>query len=72
MVRQMAKQLEDGRIQDLISRFAAPILFVRMRAGSLCLCDDDRCLNSATFEDRYHLPYMENLLNELHRSSFCT
>ena len=73
MRRQLETLQDDGWIQDSSSPFAAPILFVR-KSGSdkLRLCVDYRALNSITQRDRYPLPHMDDLLNDVHGSSFFT
>lgn len=73
MRRQLELLQDDGWITDSCSPFAAPILFVR-KPGSdkLRLCVDYRALNSLTNKDRYPLPHMDDLLNEVHGSSHFT
>jgi hypothetical protein len=73
MRRQLELLQDDGWIQDSSSPFAAPILFVK-KPGSekLRLCVDYRALNSVTNKDRYPLPHMDDLLNEVHGSTYLT
>lgn len=73
MKRQLKLLQDDGWIQDSDSPFAAPILFVKKPGtDKLRLCVDYRALNAITNKDRYPLPHMEDLLNEVHGSSFFT
>ncbi|KAK5865215.1 hypothetical protein PBY51_016398 [Eleginops maclovinus] len=61
-------------IQDLLvkgwiikskSPFAAPVVCVRKRDGTLRLCIDDRLLNQKTVPDRHPLPRIQDLLDTL-------
>jgi hypothetical protein len=69
MQRQLRVLADGGWITDSHSPFAAPMIFVKKADGILCLCVDFRPLNADTLKDRYLLPHMENLLNEVHGSS---
>jgi hypothetical protein len=72
MCRQLQLLQDDGWITDSCSPFAAPILFVKKADGSLRLCVDYRALNAVTLKDRYPLPHMDDLLNQVHGSSLFT
>ncbi|KAJ9514787.1 hypothetical protein QJQ45_028458, partial [Haematococcus lacustris] len=56
---QLKKQLDDllakGFIRPSTSPFAAPVLFVRKKDGSLRLCVDFRALNQQTLKNRAHV-----------------
>ena len=52
-----------GSIRPSSSTHAAPVLFVRKKDGSLCLCVDFRGLNKITKKDRYPLPCITDLLD---------
>ncbi|KAJ9525450.1 hypothetical protein QJQ45_003145 [Haematococcus lacustris] len=66
---QLKKQLDDllakGFIRSSTSPFAAPVLFVRKKDGSLRLCVDFRALNQQTLKNRYPLPRIDDLLDQL-------
>ena len=72
MQRQLQLLTDDGWIVDSMSPFAAPILFVKKKDGSLRLCVDYRPLNGITLKDRFPLPNMDDLLNELHGDKWFT
>jgi hypothetical protein len=72
MQRQLRGLADGGWITDSHSPFAAPIIFVKKADGSLRLCVDFRPLNRDTLKDRYPLPHMGDLLNEVHGSSHFT
>ncbi|KAJ9515650.1 hypothetical protein QJQ45_002714 [Haematococcus lacustris] len=66
---QLKKQLDDllakGFIRPSTSPFAAPVLFVRKKDGSLRLCVDFRALNQQTLKNRCPLPRIDDLLDQL-------
>src|SRR5258708_29229394 len=45
------------------SPWGSPVLFVKKKDGSLCLCVDFHTLNRVTEKDRYPLPLIPDLLN---------
>ena len=52
-----------GFIQPTSSPHGAPVLFVKKKDGSLCLCVDFRGLNRISKKDRYPLPLISDLLD---------
>ena len=61
-------------IEDLLNRqwitksessFASPVVIVRKKCGSMRLCIDYRQLNSKTVPDRYPLPRIQEMLDNL-------
>jgi len=63
---QIKKLLEKGWVTDSHSCYVAPIIFVKKPDTTLRMCVNYRGLNSITAKDRYPLPYIEDLLDELH------
>jgi len=57
------ENLNTGFIHPTASSHAAPVLFVKKKDGSLCLCVDFRGLNKITKKDRYPLPLISDLLD---------
>jgi len=57
------ENLNTGFICPTASSHAAPVLFIKKKDGSLCLCIDFRGLNKITKKDRYPLPLISDLLD---------
>ena len=57
------KHLSYGFIKKSTSAHGAPVLFVRKKDGSLCLCVDYQGLNKLTKKDRYPPPLISDLLD---------
>jgi len=57
------KNLNTGFIQPTSSPHGAPVLFVKKKDGSLCLCVDCHGLNYITKKDCYLLLLISNLLD---------
>ena len=65
----MKDQLEElqrlGFIRPSISPWGAPVLFVRKKDGSLRMCIDYRELNRVTIKNKYPLPRIDDLFDQL-------
>ncbi len=66
--KQVLELLERGLIRPSASPYGAPILFVRKADGSLRMCVDYRVLNSRTVKDKFPLPRIDDLLDNLHNA----
>ena len=63
------KELEDrGFIRPSVSPWGAPVLFVKKKDGSLRLCVDYRELNKVTISNKYPLPRIDDLFDQLQGS----
>ena len=67
--KQIADLLLKGYIEPSTSPYGAPVLFVRKKDGSLRLCIDYRALNKITIKNKYPLPRIDDLLDQLNGST---
>jgi transposase InsO family protein len=70
--KQTADYLDKGWIRPSSSEYGAPVIFARKADGSLRFCVDYRALNEITVKDRYPLPRIDELLDQLNGAKFFT
>jgi hypothetical protein len=62
---QLQELLDKGFIRSSNSPWGAPVLFVKKKDGTLRLCIDYRQLNKVTVKNRYLLPRIDDLFDQL-------
>ncbi|GJU58274.1 putative reverse transcriptase domain-containing protein, partial [Tanacetum coccineum] len=72
-IKELAEQLQEltdkGFIRPSSSPWGAPVLFVKKKDGSFRMCIDYRELNKLTVKNRYPLPRIDDLFDQLQGSS---
>ena len=66
---QLQELLEKGFIRPCVSPWGAPVLFVKKRDGTFRLCIDYRQLNKLTVKNKYPLPRIDDLFDQLKGAS---
>lgn len=61
----VAELLASGGLQPSTSEYGAPVLFVPKPDGSLRMCIDYRALNAITKKNKYPLPRIDDLMDNL-------
>ncbi|KAF5811168.1 putative nucleotidyltransferase, Ribonuclease H [Helianthus annuus] len=73
-MKELRTQLDDllakGFVRPSSSPWGAPILFVKKKDGSMRLCIDYRELNKVTIKNRYPLPRIDDLFDQLQGASY--
>nr|GEU85785.1 putative reverse transcriptase domain-containing protein [Tanacetum cinerariifolium] len=67
---QLKELLDLGFIRPSVSPYGAFVLFVKKKDGSMRLCIDYRDLNRVTIRNRYPLPRIDDLFDQLQGAKF--
>ncbi|WVZ93867.1 hypothetical protein U9M48_039820 [Paspalum notatum var. saurae] len=70
--RQVAKLLQTNMIQRSRSPYASPVLLVKKKCGEWRLSVDFRRLNAYTIKNKFPIPIVEELFEELHGAQWFT
>ena len=66
---QLPDLLDKGLVRPSTSPWGAPVLFVKKKDGSLRLCIDYKQLNKMTVRNKYSLPRIDDLFDQLQGAS---
>ncbi|GJR90827.1 putative reverse transcriptase domain-containing protein [Tanacetum coccineum] len=69
LFNQLQELADRGFIRPSTSPWGAPVLFVKKKDGSFRMCIDYRELNKLTIKNRYPLPRIDDLFDQLQGSS---
>ena len=72
LAKQLKEMLAAGWIEPSTSPYGAPMLFVRKKDGGLRMCIDYRALNKLTIKNRYPLPRIDDLLDQVGKAKYFT
>ncbi|GLB41126.1 putative retrotransposable element tf2 155 kda protein type 1-like [Lyophyllum shimeji] len=68
----LEENLKSGRIRPSKSPMASPVFFIKKKDGSLWLIQDYRALNTIMVKNRYPLPLISELINNLCGAQYFT
>ena len=66
---QLHDLVDKGFIKPSVSSWGAPVLFVKKKDGTLRLCIEYRQLNKVTIKNKYPLPRIDDLFDQLQEAS---
>jgi hypothetical protein len=67
---QIAELQQKGYIHPSSSPWGAPVLFVTKKDGSMRMCIDYRSLNEVTIKNKYPLPRIDDLFDQLQGAKY--
>ena len=67
---QLKDLLDKGFVRPSVSPWGAPVLFVKKKDGTMRMCMDYRELNQVTIKNKYPLPRIGELFDQLQGAEF--
>ena len=68
--KQLQELTDKGFIRPSASPWGSPVLFVKKKDGSMRMCVDYRSLNAVTIKNKYPLPRIDDLLDQLRKVKY--
>ncbi|GJX41706.1 retrovirus-related pol polyprotein from transposon TNT 1-94 [Tanacetum coccineum] len=72
LCNQLKELMDVGYIQPLKAPYGAPVLFQRKKDGSLRMCIDYHVLNKVTIKNKYPIPLIADLFDQLRNARYFT
>ena len=63
---QLQELIDKNYVRPSVSPWGAPIPFIKKKDSTLCLCIDYHQLNKMTIKNRYPLPRIDDLFDQIH------
>jgi hypothetical protein len=68
--KQLRELTDKGFIRPSASLWGSPVLFMKKKDGSMRMCVGYRSLNAITIKNKYPLPHIDNLLDQLQKAKY--
>ena len=70
--KQLKKLVDAGYVRPSKAHYSVPMFFQRKHDGLLRLCIDYRALNKLTVKNKYHIPFIADLFDQLGDATWFT
>lgn len=70
--KQLGELLDAGYVQPSKAPYGAPVLFQKKQDGSMRMCVDYRALNKVTVKNKYPIPLVADLFDQLSKATYFT